>query len=52
MEKKSAHSGRINSIAYSPDGTKIVSGSEDQSIKVWDAGVDADTTPMNHKPQS
>ena len=38
-EKTNAHSGRIFSIAISPDGTKIVSGSWDQTIKVWDFGA-------------
>jgi WD40 repeat protein len=38
-EKTNAHSGRIFSVAFSPDGTKIVSGSEDQTIKVWDSGA-------------
>ena len=37
--KEDAHSRVINSVAYSPDGTKIVSGSGDQTIKVWDAGA-------------
>ena len=37
--KESAHSNWIRSVAYSPDGTKIVSGSDDKTIKVWDAGV-------------
>ena len=35
-EKTNAHSGDINSVAFSPDGTKIVSGSDDKTIKVWD----------------
>jgi WD40 repeat protein len=38
-EKTNAHSGRIFSVAFSPDGTKIVSGSEDKTIKVWDSGA-------------
>ena len=35
-EKTNAHSGLIWSVAFSPDGTKIVSGSYDMTIKVWD----------------
>ena len=35
-EKKDAHSQLIKSVVFSPDGTKIVSGSFDQTIKVWD----------------
>ena len=38
-EKMDAHSGDINSVAFSPDGTKIVSGSDDETIKVWDSGA-------------
>ena len=36
-EKQSAHSGWVNSVAFSPDGATIVSGSDDKTIKVWDA---------------
>ena len=38
-EKQSAHSGPIFSVAFNHDGTKIVSGSWDKTIKVWDAGA-------------
>ena len=34
-----AHENAIWSIDISPDGTKIVSGSDDMTIKVWDAGM-------------
>ena len=42
-EKQSAHSGFVFSVAFSPDGKSIVSGSEDKTLKVWDAGVGTDT---------
>ena len=38
-EKQSAHRGMIYSVAFSPDGATIVSGSRDMTIKVWDAGT-------------
>ncbi len=38
-EKINAHSGGVNTVAFSPDGTKIVSGSDDETIKVWDSGA-------------
>ena len=34
-EKFNAHSDSIRSVAFSSDGTKIVSGSSDKTIKVW-----------------
>ena len=36
-EKKGAHSGDVCSVAFSPDGKTIVSGSDDKTIKVWSA---------------
>jgi WD40 repeat protein len=38
-EKTNAHSDWVISVAFSPDGTKIVSGSADETIKVWDSGA-------------
>ena len=30
------HSDRVYSVNFSPDGKRIVSGSEDNTLKVWD----------------
>ena len=35
-KKTNAHRDNVTSVAFSPDGTKIVSGSDDKTIKVWD----------------
>ena len=45
-EKGDAHSGSVRSVAFSPDGKTIVSGSNDKTLKVWDAGASA-LTPSN-----
>ena len=46
-EKTNAHSEDINSVAFSPDGTKIVSGSRDKTIKVWESGApEASKSPL------
>ena len=57
VEKQNAHaqdkygSGAINAVQFSPDGSTIVSCGNDQTIKVWDAGVSA-LTPLNPQPES
>ena len=38
-EKQNAHSNTIASVDFSPDGKTIASGSGDQTLKVWAAGV-------------
>ena len=32
------HAAIVTSVAYSPDGSRIVSGSGDNTARVWDAG--------------
>ena len=44
-EKTNGHSDWVHSVAFSPDGTKIVSGSNAKTIKVWDSGA---PKPSNH----
>ena len=44
-KKTNAHSREITSVAFSPDGTKIVSGSSDKTIKVWDFGAQEPSNP-------
>ena len=39
------HSSAVLSIAFSPDGKKIVSGSYDQTIRVWDAETGKEIIP-------
>ena len=35
MYASSGHSDSVSSVAFSPDGTKVVSGSGDRTVKIW-----------------
>jgi WD40 repeat protein len=37
------HSGAVSSVAFSPDGKRIVSGSDDNTLRVWDAATGQET---------
>ena len=39
LQTLEGHSNSLHSVAYSPDGTKIISGSGDKTIKIWDANT-------------
>ena len=43
----SGHSSRVRSVAISSDGTRIVSGSNDSSVRVWDASTGAELRRLN-----
>ncbi len=51
-EKTNAHSREIMSVAFSPDGTKIVSGAYDKMIKVWDSGVNSGAPEPSNRPSA
>ena len=40
------HSSWVRSVAYSPDGKHVVSGSDDQTVKFWNA---ATGTEVSHR---
>ena len=38
-EPKEGHIGVVNAVAWSPDGTQIVTGSTDKTARVWDVAT-------------
>ena len=41
------HEDWVRSVAFSSDGIRIVSSSQDQSVRVWDASTGAELTTLN-----
>jgi WD40 repeat protein len=41
--------GQVNSVAFSPDGTRLASAGENGVVKVWDTEMGQETpTPKGH----
>ncbi len=40
------HQGAVNSVTFSPSGLKIVSGSDDRTVRLWDTKGNAIGSPL------
>jgi WD40 repeat protein len=41
------HEGSVNSAAFSPDGTRIVTASADTTARIWDAATAKEIAVLN-----
>ena len=50
MRTLTGHVGWVWSVAFSPDGTRIVSGSSDNLVKLWVTQTGAEVSTLNPAP--
>jgi WD40 repeat protein/serine/threonine protein kinase len=41
------HTGAVHSVALSPDGTRVATGSQDGTVKLWDAGTGRESRTLS-----
>ena len=42
MHTLTGHSDRVTTVAFSPDGDRVASGSNDRLVKIWDTATGAE----------
>jgi WD40 repeat protein/tRNA A-37 threonylcarbamoyl transferase component Bud32 len=50
LERTLAHRGRVNAVAFSPDGRRMATGCDDRTARLWDVAKGGMlSAPMNHE---